>query len=255
MARITVITNQKGGVGKTSTAHALSAGLTDAGYRVLVIDCDPQSNLSYAMQAEFNEKSLYEAMKSDIPIEDMIQHTSQGDIVASSLLLAGADMEFTDTGREYILENILEPVKERYSHIIIDTPPTLGILTTNALVACTDIVVPITADIFPLQGLSQLFNTINKVKKYCRKNVIVAGILICRYSSRSIISRELKEEIESITKKMDTNLYNSIIREGVAIRETQIQKSNPFHYAPLSNPVLDYKSFINEYLNQEKRGI
>ena len=252
MSRISVILNQKGGVGKTTTVHALATGLTNKGYTVLVVDTDPQGNISYAMRADVSEKGLYEAMREEATAAEIIQHTPQGDIIPSTLLLTAADLEFTQTGREYILDSILEPIKENYSHIIIDSPPALGILTVNALVACTDVIIPLTADIFALQGLSQLCKNIDRVKKFCNKNVHIAGLLLTRYSSRSILSRELKEAIESKAIELNTGIYNTIIREGVAVRETQTQQTNLFDYAPSSNPAVDYAGFISEYLNQEK---
>jgi chromosome partitioning protein len=169
---------------KTTTAHALATGLISKGYKVLVVDTDPQGNISYAMQANINGKGLYEAMREETTAAEIIQHTPQGDIIPSTLLLTAADLEFTQRGREYILNSVLEPVKEKYSHIVIDSPPTLGILTINALVACTDVIIPLTADIFALQGLSQLYRNIDRVKKFCNKNVHIAGLLLTRYSSR-----------------------------------------------------------------------
>ena len=159
-------------------------------------------------------------------------------------------IQFVETGREYILDNVLEPLKNIYSHIIIDSPPQLGILTVNALTACTDIKIPMTADIYSLQGLNQLHSTINKVKRFCRKDITIAGLLLTRYSDRTIISRDLKEAIENKATELSSNLYKTIIREGVAVREAQTQRVSLLEYAPKSNPGQDYIKFIEEYLNQ-----
>jgi len=254
LTRITTVINQKGGVGKTTTAHALATGLTNDGYKTLVIDADPQGNISYTMQVNPNTKGLYEAMKEQAPVTELMQQTVQGDILPSNLLLTAADMEFVETGREYLLDNILEPLKKRYSHIIIDSPPQLGILTVNALTACTDIIIPMTADIYSLQGLSQLHSTINKVKKFCRKEITIAGLLLTRYSDRIIISRDLKEAIEAKASELNSRLYKTIIREGVAVREAQTQRMSLFEYSLKSNPTQDYIRFIEEYLSQEKEN-
>ena len=249
MARITVIINQKGGVGKTTTAHALATGLIKKGFKVLVVDTDPQGNISHTMQADTIDKGLYEAMKEELSAMELIQHTPQGDILPSTLLLTAADMEFVSTGREYILETVLENVKSNYDYIVIDSPPQLGILTINALVVSDDVIIPMTADIYSLQGLNQLYSTINRVRKFCKKNIVVAGLLLTRYSDRTILSRELKESISAKAKELDSRLYNTIIRESVSIREAQTARQSIFDYAPKSNPAIDYMDFITEYLN------
>jgi len=249
MARITAIINQKGGVGKTSTAYALSAGLKLKGYHVLSVDCDPQANLSYGMQADLKSKGLFEAMSTDTPITEIIQTTSQGDIISNSLKLSSADLIFIDMGKEYLLDLSLEAVKNKYDYIIIDCPPQLGILSINALVTATDVLITLTADLFSLQGLSQLSETIGKVNKYCHKNVSIAGLLLCKHNSRSVLSRDFKEIIENKANELGTKLYNTVIRDGVAVREAQAKKINIFEYDPQSNPAVDYNNFIFEYLN------
>jgi len=248
IARITVIINQKGGVGKTTTAHALGTGLIKKGYKVLLVDTDPQGNVSHTMQADTIGKGLYEAMKEELPAVELIQRTPQGDILPSTLLLTAADMEFVSTGREYILETVLESVKNNYDYIVIDSPPQLGILTINALVASDDVIIPMTADIYSLQGLNQLHSTINKVRKFCKKNIVIAGLLLTRYSDRTILSRELKESVEAKARELDSRLYNAIIREAVSIREAQTARQSIFDYAPKSNPAVDYMDFVTEYL-------
>jgi len=249
MARVTAIINQKGGVGKTTTAHALSAGLQLRGYKTLVVDCDPQGNLSYTIRASM-QGGLYEALAGG-NADGLIQRAHGGDIIASSARLASADKEFNDTGREYLLDIALGPIAPQYSHIIIDCPPQLGILTINALVAATDAVITLTADMYALQGLAQLAETIGKVRQFCNKQVRIAGLLLCRHSSRSIISRDLSEVIEAKANELGTVLYSTVIREGVSVREAQAQRISLFDHARTSNPAVDYDQFINEYLIQE----
>jgi chromosome partitioning protein len=229
----------------------LGTGLIKRGYKVLVVDTDPQGNVSHTMQADTIGKGLYEAMKEEMPATELIQKTKQGDILPSTLLLTAADMEFVSTGREYILDTVLEGVKNNYDYIVIDSPPQLGILTINALVASDDIIIPMTADIYSLQGLNQLYSTINKVKKFCRKNIVIAGLLLTRYNDRTILSRELKESIEKKANELESKLYNTIIREGVSIREAQTARQSIFDYAPKSNSAIDYMDLITEYLKNE----
>ena len=248
--RITSVINQKGGVGKTTTAHALATGLKKQGYKTLAIDTDPQGNLSYTMQADTAKLGLYEVMQEKVAADGVIQDTVQGKILPSTKLLTGADLEFQDTGREWILDSVLSPVKSSYDYIIIDCPPTLGILTINALTACTDVVIPLGADIYSLQGLLQIQETINKVKKFCNKNITIAGLLLTRYSPRAVLSREIKDSIKEKADELSTKLYRTVIREGIAVKEAQTQQMSLFEYAPKSNPALDYEEFVIEYLDK-----
>jgi chromosome partitioning protein len=252
LARITTVINQKGGVGKTTTAHCLATGLTFKGYKVLVVDTDPQGNISFTMGADTSGRGLYECMREEFSAVDVIQKTVQGDILPSTLLLTAADMEFTGTGREWILDGIIQTVKEKYNFIIIDSPPTLGILTINALTACNDVIIPMGADIYSLQGLNQLYSTIGKVKKFCNRNIDIAGLLLTRYSSRAILSRDIREGIEEKAAELNAPLYQAIIREGITVKEAQTQQLSLFEYAPKSNPAIDYIDFVSEYLNQQK---
>jgi chromosome partitioning protein len=248
-AQIITIANQKGGVAKSTTANAMTTGLSFKGYKTLAVDSDPQSNLTYAMGADENKAGVYELLKGDIDPLEAVQRPKQGDIISGSLMLAGADMEFSDTGREYLLSEALEPLKAIYDYIVIDSPPTLGILTINALTAAHDLIIPMGADAFSLQGLAQLNATINKVKKHCNPSLNIAGILITRYSGRAILSQELRETIETkAARAVGTNVFESVIREGIAIKEMQTQQTSLFTVAPKSNVATDYLNFIDEYL-------
>lgn len=245
----TVIANQKGGVAKTTTAHAMATGLACKGYRVLAVDTDPQGNLSYTMNADPDAPGVYELMKGQGSPLGFIQHTEQGDLIAGSLMLSGADMEFTDTGREYILSELLGPLRAAYDFIVIDSPPTLGILTINALAAAHDLIIPLGADAYSLQGLSQLNATISKVKKHCNPDLKIAGLLVTRYSGRSILSQELKEAIEGkAARAVGTSVFQAAIREGIAIKEAQTRQASLYKAAPKSNAAADYMAFIEEYL-------
>lgn len=254
MTRITTVINQKGGVGKTTTAHALATGLNHRGYKALVVDADPQGNITYTMRADAAKAGLYEAMRGEITAAEAVQHTEQGDIIPSSLYLAGADLEFTQTGREYLIREMLEGITgsaSAYSHIIIDSPPALGILTVNALTASSDIVIPVGADIFSLQGLQQLLSTVAKVKKYSNPTLEIAGLLITRRGTRAVATRQLIEAIESKASAMSAHLYRAIIREGIAIKEAQIMQSSIFDTHATAKATEDYTAFIDEYLAQE----
>ena len=253
MARITTITNQKGGVGKTTTAHALATGLGKFGKKVLVIDIDPQGNISYTMGADDQLPCTYHLLKGEISAAKAVQSTPQGDIIPGNLLLAGADMEFNQTGREFLLRDSMGGIEKQYDHIIIDTPPTIGILTINALTASTDVVIPMGADIYSLQGLSQLYATIGKVKKYCNRELSIAGLLMTRFNGRTILAQDLRENIEEKAAFIGSRLFRSYIREGVAVKEAQTQQTSIFDSAPKSNPAQDYLAFVREYLQMERK--
>jgi len=252
-ARITSCVLQKGGTGKSSTTHALSSGLRTRGYKVLTVDADPQCNISHTMQANTTTKGLFEVLGGESSVS-AIQHTSQGDILPSSQRLVGADKLFSDINSEYLLADALAPVKDSYDFILIDCPPQLGILTINALVAATDLVIPITADLYALQGLALLMANVEKVKLRANPQLRIDGILLTKHSNRSVLSRDLKEDIETQAAAMQTRLYKTVIREGVAVREAQAQRTNIFDYAPTSNPTKDYNAFIEEYLGGVYNG-
>jgi chromosome partitioning protein len=253
---ITAIANQKGGVGKTTTAHALVAGLTIKGYKALAVDIDPQANLTYAMKAATDAPGTYELMIGEAKHSDVIQRTEQGDIIASNLMLAGADMDFNEAGREYLLKEILEPVRAAYDYIIIDSPPTLGILTLNALTAADDLIIPLGADAFSLQGFAQLHITISKVQKRCNSSLKIAGLLITRHAGRTTLGREVKEIIEKNSKMIKAKAFKTVIRESVAIREAQFTRNKLYDMTgeTKNNAITDYMSFVEEYIKGAKNA-
>lgn len=254
MAIILTVNNQKGGVGKTTTSHALGAGLAARGSRVLLIDADPQSNLSLSVGAEIDKATIYDVLRGKANIVDTIQRIGALSIIPSNILLSGADMEFTATGREFLLREALELVLDKYDYIVIDTPPSLGILTVNSLTASHKVIIPMTADIFALQGMDQLGATIHQVKKWTNPKLEIAGILLTKHSSRTILSRDLAETIELTAQNMGTKVFDTKIREGIAMREAQTQQEDIFLYAPKSNPALDYAEWVNELLGEVHHG-
>lgn len=253
MGTIISISNQKGGIGKTTTAQALGNGLNKRGMKTLLVDLDPQGNLSLSMGADLMQNTIYEAIKGEVRIEEVIQYTNQGDIIASNILLSGAEVDLNNRpGREYTLKELLEPLKKKYDFIVIDTAPSLGLLTINSLTAADKVIIPLSADIYSLQGLGQLQNTINSIRKYVNPNLEIEGILLTKFNERTILNRDLKESIEEAASVMNTKLFKVYIREGVAIREAQAENTSIFDYSPDSKPALDYKAFIDEILEVYK---
>ena len=251
MSKALAIINQKGGVGKSTTALAIGAGLSLKGYSVLFIDLDAQGNLSYTLGADTKGYNAMGVLERPETAKEEIQHTPQGDIIASSPKLAGADKLLEETGKEYRLKEALESRQGAYDYIIVDTPPALGILTINALTACTGAIIPAQADIYSLQGIGQLNSTIETVKKYCNPSLSIMGIVITRFNGRSIIRREVAEMLERTADQLHAKLFSSKIRECTALVEAQATKQNIYSYAPRSNATADYKALVDEIIKGE----
>ena len=251
--KIYAVINQKGGVGKSTTAATLWAGLNKRGYKALAVELDGQGNLAYIAKANNGKGQLtaLSILTREATAEEAIQHTASGDVIAANKELAGADDFIKTTGKEYRLKEALESVKGQYDYIIIDTPPTLGILTINALTAADSVIIPVLADIFSIQGIDQLMETIAPVKIYCNPNLSIAGIIIGRYDNRTILTRELTEFFKSLADKIGTKLFKSSIRESITVKEAQLRQENIFDYAPKSNVTADYNAFIDELLEEE----
>lgn len=245
------IVNRKGGVGKTATAQALGAGLIRDGYRVLYIDLDSQTNLTYSLQADAGGVGSYEVLTGTATANAAIRHTPQGDLIPGAEALAGADTIITSIGKEYRLRKALDAVKAKYDFIIIDTPAALGTLTVNALTAADSAIIPVQADAYSLQGLSQLCGAIDAVKEYCNPNLTINGILITRYNGRAILSRDIQASLQDVARQLNTRLYCTPIRECISIKEAQAQRQDIFAYAPRSNAAKDYGAFISEFLEKE----
>lgn len=247
-ARTYTITNQKGGAGKTTTAAALASGLALRGYNPLLIDLDPQTNLSFCTGARTTGASILGVLTGEISAAAAIQHTGAGDIIPASKHLSGADLLFTDTGKEYRLKEALEPLRGQYSHIIIDTPPALGVLTVNALTASEGLIIPAQADIFSLQGIERLSETLQPVRKYTNPGLKIEGILLTRYAARSVLSREISELAQQIAARLQTRVFRARIRDSVTVKEAQISQRSLFDYAPKAKVTADYTAFINELI-------
>ena len=152
------------------------------------------------------------------------------------------------SAKEYLLKEALEPIKDKYDYIVIDTPPTLGILTVNALTCSDSVIIPAQADIFSLQGFGQLNNLINKVKQYTNPKLKIKGVLLTKYNDRTILNRQLKQKAEQISEKIEAKVFNATIREATSIREAQTNKTNVFDYDSKSKVAKDYNAFIDEFL-------
>lgn len=255
MARIISITNQKGGVAKSTTAYALAAALHNENYKVLLIDMDAQGNLTDTILADnisSNMITTYDVLLKSAPIGDSIIKSDKCDLIPASLELSGADMELTAVGKEHRLRKALEPIKENYDFIIIDTPPALGVLTINALTAADEVLIPAQADVYSLQGIGQLYNTVQAVKEYCNAKIKIAGILLTRYNGRTKISKNVFEMTRQTAQQIGTKMFNTVIRECTVIKEAQAENKDLFTFAKNSNAAEDYMKFTKEFLEGEK---
>ncbi len=246
MKEIIAVVNRRGGVGKTATAHALGAGLILKGNKVLFVDLDSQSNLSYDLGVTKPDLSAMDVLTGEATAEQAILHTPQGDLIPASEDLATADTAITGTGKEYRLQEALQPLKEKYDYIIIDTPPALGTLTVNALTACAGAIIPAQAEIHSLQGIGLLNDAIEAVKKYCNRDLYIKGIVITRYNGRAVLSKDMRDNLEAIAAQLHTKVFKKPIRECISIKEAQAAQQSIFEYAPRSNAAMDYMALIDE---------
>lgn len=244
------IVNRKGGVGKTVTTHALGAGLALRGYRVLYVDLDSQCNLTYDLAANKAQHTALDVLTGTATAEDAITHTPGGDVIAASPALAGADTQITGTGKEYRLREALEPLHGLYDYILIDTPPALGTLTVNALTASSGVIIPVQADVNSIRGIGMLHEAVQAVQKYTNPALTVKGILLTRYNGRAILSRDMRDNANGVAGELRTTVYNTPIRECIAIKEAEALQTDIYSYAPRSNAAADYTAFVAEVLGE-----
>lgn len=253
MANLIAVANQKGGIGKTTTATALAAGLKLRGYRVLLIDTDPQCSASDTYQAMIDgAATLYDLLCEGESIQETIQHTPSGDIIPCDPLLAEANKKLTHLGDEKLLKKALSAILPDYDYIILDTPPGAGILLHNALTAGDYLIIPITADRYGLQGLSQLRDTIEAIQENTNPGLKVGGLLLIRHNERTNLSKIVSENFPAIAAQMGTQLFSTYIRESVVTKEAQTNRTTLFNHAPESTTAQDYNTFLDELI---ERGI
>lgn len=242
---VIAIANQKGGQGKSTTAQAIATGAAKIGRKALAIDLDPQSNLSFSMGGNTADAGAYELITGALKPGQIIQKTAQGDIIPASLQLATVDITFTGESRVNALAAAIKPIKKKYDVIVIDCPPTLNTLLINALVAADTVIIPLTADMYALQGLYQLTQTIHDAQKL-NTGLKIGGALFTRHNTRTILSRDLTDVITDKCGELDIPVYKTTISEGVAIREAQTQRMSIFDYAPRAKPAKDYLQLLKE---------
>jgi len=243
--------NQKGGVAKTTTTLNLGVAFAEQGHRVLVVDLDPQGNLtmSQGMNPDTLERSMFDVLVHRMPIEQVIQR-HEVDVAVSSIDLAGADMALASViGRERALEKGLAPIKDRYDYILIDTPPSLGLLTINAFVAADGVIVPVQTEYLSLRGLVQLENTLAMVRENLNPEVRIIGIVPTMYDRRLTHSREADEILR---ENFGDLVYSTRIRKTVRFAEAPVKGSSVLAYEPNGEAAALYRDLAKEVLDGQK---
>lgn len=259
MAHTIVLTNQKGGVGKTTTSASLAAGLAAREKKVLTVDMDPQGNLGFSLGADIDQyPTIYEALRGKATVYEAIKRIKDVDIIHSNILLSGSDAAFRGEKREMLLKNLLEPVERLYDYIIIDTPPAFNVLTLNGYSAANSLIIPVSTEILSLMGLVQLKETYETVKQSVNPDLQIMGILLTKFEKRRNLSRDVQEMVETVAKQLGTQVFQTVIRNGVAAAEAPAHGESIFAYSPRSNPAKDYRLFVDEVLQivegRKKRG-
>jgi chromosome partitioning protein len=255
MAKVISIANQKGGVGKTTTAINLSSSLAAAEKKTLLVDIDPQANSSSGISIENHTPSVYEVLVGVEQIDKVIMNSYMPflDILPSNINLVGAEIEMVDMpNRERLLGEALNKIKDEYDFIIIDCPPSLGLLTLNSLSASDSVLIPVQCEYFALEGLGQLLNTINIVKQHFNKDLTVEGVLLTMFDIRLRLSQQVAEEVR---KYFGDKVYKTIIHRNVRISEAPSYGKPVILYDALSTGSQNYIALASELLERNSKEV
>jgi chromosome partitioning protein len=255
MAKVISIANQKGGVGKTTTSINLSSSLAAAEKKTLLIDIDPQANSSSGLSVVKQEPSVYEVLIGTVHVKDVIVNSFMPylDILPSNINLVGAEIELVDMDhREGLMRRSIQQIREEYEFIIIDCPPSLGLLTLNALSASDSVLIPVQCEYFALEGLGQLLNTINIVKQHFNKNLTIEGVLLTMFDTRLRLSHQVTDEVK---KYFGEKVFETIIHRNVRISEAPSYGKPVILYDAISSGSKNYMALASELLQRNSTQI
>lgn len=249
MSKVISISNHKGGVGKTTSAINIGAGLNLLKKKVLLIDLDPQANLTQSLGLTNEAINIYGALRGEYKLQP-IEIFKGLDVIPSTLDLSGAEVELSsEPGREYILKELIEPLRASYDFIIIDSPPSLGLLTINSFTASDEILIPLQAQYLALQGLAKLVEVVDKIKQRLNKGLKVGGVFITQYDSRKVLNRDVVDTIQAHFKD---EVFKTKIRDNIALAEAPSQGLDIFRYSSKSYGAEDYLALSKEVLKRSK---
>jgi chromosome partitioning protein len=249
--RVIAFANQKGGVAKTTSTLNLAVALSEEGHRVLIVDMDPQGNLtmSQGLNPDQITRSMFDVLVHRLPMDQVIQE-AEVDLAVSSIDLAGAELALSSMiGRERALEKALGPIKSRYDFILVDTPPSLGLLTINALVAADEVIVPVQCEYLSLRGLVQLENTLSMIRENLNPNVAIQGILPTMFDGRTLHSREA---VEILQENFGELVFKTRIKKTVRYAEAPVRGSSVLKYDPTGKAAVAYRELAKEVLDGAK---
>ena len=254
MGKIISVANQKGGVGKTTTSINLSTLIAKKGKKVLMIDADPQGNASSGVGIDRDdiELSIYDILIEEVEFNDVVKKTNVKnlDICPSNINLAGAEVELVSVmSREHRLKEKLDKIKDDYDFIIIDCPPSLGLITLNAFTASDSVLIPVQCEYYALEGLGQLLNTINLVKKHLNKNLEIEGALLTMYDARTNLSNQVVKEVKNY---FNDKVYKNVIPRNVKLSEAPSYGMPISIYDPRSKGAKSYEKFVKEFLKKNE---
>ena len=242
-ARVIAIANQKGGVAKTTTVHALAAGFVDRGRRVLTVDLDPQASLTFAMGVEEEpEPSMHDVMMGRSAIADILYESEGIDLAPSSIDLAGSEVHLlTRTGREFVLQRAIAPLRDDYDVVLLDCPPSLGILTINALTAAGEVLIPVQAETLSHRGVGQLVETVDEVRQFTNPDLEVLGVVVTMFDARTNLGREV---LESMHETHRLRVLEPPVPKSVRVAEAPGRGLSVLDHAATSKPAVAYRRIV-----------